>query len=80
MDFLDQKTIQELKDMVKPYMPDNYTVETYNEHIAQSLKAAIEEKAKTAKCKMKRRKCRPRIRERKPCRRLRKRDRIKLHT
>jgi hypothetical protein len=79
MDFLDQTTMQKLKDMVEAYRPDCYTVETYNEHIAQALKAASAEKAQAAQGKMKRRKCRTYKRAKKPCCRIRKRDRVKQH-
>ena len=75
VDFLNPKIIHELKEMVKPYIPDCYTVETYNAHIAQALKSASEGKAKSCRKKIKRRKCRSQVSVKKPCCRVRKRDR-----
>lgn len=67
MEFLDQKTIQELKDMVKPYIPDCYTVETYNTHIEEALKLATKEKSQLRQSKSKHHKCHPNPHKRKTC-------------
>lgn len=77
MEFFDKKTMQELKDMVKPYVPDNYTVETYNDQIAQALKKAQDEKAHVYQGNTKHHRCTPSAQEKQYCR-LSKRERCKI--
>jgi hypothetical protein len=46
VEFFNQQTINKLKEMVKPYIPDCYDIEEYDEHIEASLEKAKQDKEK----------------------------------
>lgn len=58
LEFFDKQTMQELKDMAEPYRPDDYSIKSYNKHIAQALQQASAQKIETKQSRVKHRKCR----------------------
>ena len=44
VEFFDKQTMNELKEMVKPYIPDEYDIQTYDDHIQTSLEKAQTDK------------------------------------